>query len=137
LFIVGILTGVVLKFVVLRPQPFEVLSGIVVRVPAIADSSIPSFPSGQTLIVSIGAFFALTKFRRVSLKLLLGGEAALVCYSLVFVGVHWVTDVIAGILLATAVVPIGEAIFKRYLGAFIRRIADVLARILGNGILTV
>lgn len=66
-----------------------------------------SFPSGHATIVSAGAAVALALFRNTSRKLAvsigLAVEALLVCISRVYVGGHYPTDVVGGILLGVGV----------------------------------
>ena len=111
LFIVGIAAGEVLKYAVYRPRPYETISGIVTRVATDTDSS---FPSGHALIVSIGAVFALLKFKNKVVSVLLTVEAAVVCYSRIYVGLHYPLDVVGGVLLGTAIACLGLAILESY-----------------------
>ncbi len=60
LFVVGIVIGDAIKFVVYRPRPFETIDAMIRRLPVETDSS---YPSGHALIVSIGAAFSLVKFK--------------------------------------------------------------------------
>ena len=83
LFLVGIAFGELLKIAVYRPRPFVSVDGIVTRVVTDLDSS---FPSGHALIVSIGAAFSMLKFKRRIVGLVFVLEAAVVCYSRVYVG---------------------------------------------------
>lgn len=68
-----------------------------------------SFPSGHATIVSAGAAVALTLFRedgskkKLAVSIGLAVEALLVCISRVYVGGHYPTDVIGGILLGVGV----------------------------------
>jgi membrane-associated phospholipid phosphatase len=101
LFVVGIIAGEAIKLWMYRPRPFETLAGIITRVPRDNDSS---YPSGHALIVSIGAIFSLAKFRRKRFVLLLTLEAAVVCYSRVYVGMHYPLDVVSGIFLGGFIV---------------------------------
>lgn len=127
LFAVGIVAGELSKVVIDRMRPFETISGIVTRV-SIDSSS--SFPSGHALITSIGASFAIIKFRSRIVALLLTLEAAIVCYSRVYVGMHYPLDVAAGILLGVAITSLGllvmETVLRRHLG----RLTSVLEKVM-------
>jgi undecaprenyl-diphosphatase len=133
LFIVGIFVGEILKSVIYRPRPFEVLSDIIARVPLDRNSS---YPSGHALIVSIGAFFCLAKFKRRSVALLLTLEAALVCYSRVYVGVHYPLDIVAGILVGMTIMIMGLPILDRNLRDTLNRLVSLFAKVLGDGLIT-
>ncbi|MFB5599038.1 MAG: phosphatase PAP2 family protein [Nitrososphaeraceae archaeon] len=64
-----------------------------------------SFPSGHATIVSAGAASVSVLFRgttkRTILSIVLASEATLVCFSRIYLGVHYPLDVIGGILLGT------------------------------------
>ena len=111
-FIAIIIIGLSLKAVYYRPRPFlnPTLSSVDhVLVPKDLDSS---FPSGHALIVAGGAataFFFLRK--RYSIPLIV--EAALVSYGRVYVGVHYPTDVLAGVILGVAIAFIIYAILNK------------------------
>jgi membrane-associated phospholipid phosphatase len=71
-----------------------------------ADSEF-AFPSGHALIVSAGATVALLLFndtpRKLVISSLLAVEASFVCISRIYVGGHYLLDVIGGILLGVGV----------------------------------
>jgi membrane-associated phospholipid phosphatase len=129
LFIVGIAAGEVLKYAVYRPRPYDTIGGIVTRIATDTDSS---FPSGHALIVSIGAVFALLKFKKRVVSLLLTVEAAVVCYSRVYVGMHYPLDVGAGILLGVAIVSLGLLVLESDRVRILKRLAS-LVKILRAG----
>ena len=90
----------VIKDVIDRPRPN--VSGIE-TFPVSADTF--SFPSGHATIVSAGLATVSIMFRgnvkRTILFVALAFEAALVCFSRIYVGVHYPLDVLGGILLGT------------------------------------
>jgi undecaprenyl-diphosphatase len=120
LFLVGIALGETLKIVAYRARPFVGIETITTRVPTDLDSS---FPSGHVLIVTIGAAFSLLKFRKRLVSLLLSLEAAIVCYSRVYVGVHYPLDVVAGVLLGIGIVGIGLALLEGSIEAPLMKIS--------------
>ncbi len=131
LLVVGIIAGEAMKYVMYRARPFDTLTGIVTRVTRDADSS---YPSGHALIVSIAALFSLAMFRRKSIALLLTLEAAIVCISRVYVGVHYPMDVISGIFLGGFIVFTGMFVIKKYLSRMFNRLADLFQRIIMMGL---
>jgi membrane-associated phospholipid phosphatase len=100
--LVLMLIGNIAKDVVERPRPIIPDIGILIA----ADTEY-AFPSGHAVIVSAGATAALALFRgttkQLTVSLLLALEAALVCYSRIYVGGHYPLDVLGGILLGVGV----------------------------------
>ena len=92
-----------------------------------------SYPSGHALIVSIGAAFCLASFRRRILAGLLTFEAGIVCYSRVYLGVHYPLDVAGGVLLGIAIALVGTSLLRKYVQPHLTRTAEATERILGNG----
>lgn len=95
-------TGSIAKDVIGRERPIVPQSDFL-----LASDKEGSFPSGHATIVSAGAAVALALFRNSKTKLAisigLAAEALLVCISRVYVGGHYPTDVVGGILLGTGV----------------------------------
>ena len=132
LFVAGIVIGDTLKTVLVRPRPFETVAGIITRVPTAGDTN-SSYPSGHALIVSIGAVFSLAKFKVKWVALLLSLEAALVCNSRVFVGVHYPMDVLGGIFAGATIVFLGVFLIEKYGRHWLEMIGYVFWKITGNG----
>jgi membrane-associated phospholipid phosphatase len=131
---VGIVTGDVLKAVWFRYRPFDSASGvtgIVTRIVALDLDS--SYPSGHALIVSIGAVFSLLKFSRKGIAALLALEAVLVCYSRIYLGVHYPLDVVGSVFAASTIVFLGTFLLERYADDLGRMVDYVLGKLLGNG----
>jgi undecaprenyl-diphosphatase len=131
LFVIGIVTGDALKaFLPLRQRPYQTLSNIIARFGTDMDSS---YPSGHALIVSIGAAFSLLKFSRKWVAGLLTLEAAVVCYSRIYLGLHYFSDVVGGVLAGCTIVFLGTFLLEKY-AVELGRMADyVLGKLLGEG----
>ena len=130
LFILGIVFGEALKILVFRERPYHLISGIVLRGAGDVDSS---FPSGHAIIVAIGAVFSLIKIKKRAIGLVLTFEAAVVCYSRVYTGLHYPLDVLAGIVLAVAIVELGLFVMERYLSRQLTMLSALVVRILRDG----
>lgn len=138
LFVAGIVAGEVAKEVVARPRPAATVpinnlggTTIIARITLDTDFS---FPSGHALIVSIGAVYSLISFRKKWVAGLLTAEAAVVCFSRVYVGAHYPTDVLGGVLLAAAIVLSGIFVGRKYLQKQLEAVADALSKALGKGL---
>ncbi|MDG7010882.1 MAG: phosphatase PAP2 family protein [Nitrososphaerota archaeon] len=138
-FLGGIVVGEAAKYAVARGRPDELLAAVgggtpVVRIPLDTDYS---FPSGHALIVSIGAVYAAATFRRRWVAGALSLEAAVVCFSRVFLFEHFPTDVVAGVALGSAVALGGIFLGRRYLKGAAEYLADLLVKVFRNGPLRV
>jgi len=129
LFLLGALVGDLSKILLPRPRPFPTIP-VTLRVPNETDSS---YPSGHALIVSIGAAFCLARFRRRILAGLITFEAGIVCYSRVYLGVHYPLDVAGGVLLGIAIALVGTSLLRKYVQPHLTRTVEATERILGNG----
>ena len=136
LFVAGIIAGEAMKHAMYRARPFETLTSIIRRVPVDTDSS---YPSGHALIVSIGAIFSLAKFRRKSIALLMALEAAIVCYSRVYVGAHYPLDIVSGIFLGGFIVFAGTFVLERssYLKRVVNAFTNFAQKMLRGGLVSI
>ena len=94
----ALITNVALKNVVERIRPYETIPGLVRLIEAQPDFS---FPSGHSC-ASFAAAFALFKTlpgKRKIWKILCIVLAVLIAFSRLYVGVHYPSDVLAGILI--------------------------------------
>lgn len=135
LFFVGIVVGDMIKGVEFRPRPFETLLNVTLRVQPDFDSS---FPSGHALIVSIGATYALISFTRKKwLSVALAVEAAVVCFSRVYVGAHYPLDVLGGVALGLSIALLGLEVLEKYARNKIDSLVSHFSRRFGAGPLMV
>jgi membrane-associated phospholipid phosphatase len=138
LFLVGIVAGDLAKALVMRERIYTHIArtlagtpfGYVLRVSADTDFS---FPSGHALIVSIGAFYTLATCRRRWVAGFLTVEAAVVCFSRVYVGAHYPTDVVGGVALGAAIALGGLALERKYLRTWSARLGAYIEKLFGNG----
>ena len=116
--------GTAAKDIVARPRPVIPRADFLVA----ADREY-AFPSGHAMIVSAGAATVLVLFRdsprKLAISLALAVEAALVCFSRVYVGGHYPLDVIGGILLGVGISFI-FVVEERYVEQLLVRIKKIV-----------
>ena len=122
--LVIVLIGTAAKDIVARPRP------VIPRVDfLVAADREYAFPSGHAMIVSAGAATVLALFRdspmKLAISLALAVEAALVCFSRVYVGGHYPLDVVGGILLGVGISFIFVA-EERYVEQLLVRIKKIV-----------
>lgn len=91
----ALITNVTLKNLVARTRPYEVVEGLVLLIEKQRDYS---FPSGHTCasFAAVGVYWRmLPKKFGIPLVIL----AAMIAFSRLYVGVHYPTDVLAGLLI--------------------------------------
>lgn len=135
LFLVGVIVGDVAKSMYYRPRPYLADPvDIILRVARDMDSA---YPSGHALIASIGAAFCLARFRHKTVAAVLAFEAALVCYSRVYVGVHYPLDVVGGVFLGVAIALIGSLAVEKYLWRALEKLLEPILAALREGRLNI
>lgn len=87
-------TNIVLKHLLSRPRPWLVLEGLI---PLVAEPDPNSFPSGHSS-AAIAAAAAWWHYLPRPWRLAAAGAAVLMALSRLYVGVHFPTDVLCGIL---------------------------------------
>jgi undecaprenyl-diphosphatase len=126
--IVLIIIGPVAKEIIGRPRPILRDNSSFLIEP---DKEY-SFPSGHALLVSAGSAVMLALFRdsRKSLLISIGLtiEAALVCFSRIYIGGHYPLDVVGGILLGVGVAFMFIASAKHVSRQIIQPLSRVLKR---------
>lgn len=106
--IVLIPIGIISKEIVARPRPFIPDTEVILA----ADSQY-AYPSGHSMIVAAGAVVVIVmlnfnnnsspSWKKKAISIALAIEAAIVCFSRIYVGAHYPLDVVGGILLGVGV----------------------------------
>ncbi len=90
----------VIKHLIARPRPFQVLADVVSREPLVHGYG---FPSGHAAMATLMALSVYRFLPKAHAKLIVAGWIVLVCISRVYLGVHAPLDVIAGASLGALV----------------------------------
>ena len=101
---IGFTSSEIVKEVTMRQRPFLALPDVRLLIP---EPSSFAFPSGHTTSAFAAASGAVLAAKRLLQRVPLWGWgmlalAAAISYSRIYVGVHWPTDVVAGMLLGLA-----------------------------------
>jgi len=96
-FITGLIS-VLLKYIIKRPRPFEVLNlGVTHTFPS-WNSSFPSWHAGSIFVVIPFLYLCYPKFKWIWIFL-----GFLVTFSRIYIGVHYLSDIFGGILLGLGI----------------------------------
>lgn len=90
-----LITNVILKNLVMRPRPYEVVEGLHSLIGKVYGSS---FPSGHTTS-SMAAGFVMLTGQNKYLGIVAFVLAILIAFSRMYLGVHYPTDVLAGVVI--------------------------------------
>ena len=117
----------IIAHAVRRPRPFVTLRGVEVLVAKAHDYSFPSDHAVTAGAVTAGlwivAFYGPTALRRLALMSTV--LAIAVGFARVYVGAHYPTDVLAGLVVGAAIVGIGWVLLRGVLIGLTSRIAHV------------
>lgn len=95
----AVIDNVLLKNIVARPRPYDVITGLTSLVGAQKDYSFPSGHTGSSFAAAVVMLRMLPKRYGVPAVVL----AVLVGLSRLYVGVHYPTDVFAGMMIGTGI----------------------------------
>jgi undecaprenyl-diphosphatase len=108
IFLLTSITGTIIKYSINRPRPFITYDFI----QKASSGGSPSFPSGHTTDAFVTAAALSLVFRKWYVIIPVYSWALLVAYSRMDLGVHYPSDVLAGICLGTGMAIMGYRIFK-------------------------
>lgn len=105
----ALLVNVFLKNIVARTRPYEVIDGLTRLVGEQSDFSFPSGHTSSAFSVAVVMFMLMPKKYGVPALIV----ATLIAYSRLYVGVHYPSDVIGGLIIGILAAAICVAIYKK------------------------
>ena len=105
-----LINNIILKNIIARTRPYEVVEGLNRIIGAQSDYSFPSGHSGASFAVAVVMFMEMPKKYGVPALIV----ATLIAFSRLYVGVHYPFDVIAGVLTGTIYAVITVAIYRKF-----------------------
>lgn len=105
-----LLNNLLLKNLVTRTRPYEVIPGLTSLIGIQKDFSFPSGHTGSSFAAAVVMFRELPKkFGGPALLL-----AFLIAFSRLYVGVHYPSDVLCGALIGTGIAILTECLYRKY-----------------------
>jgi len=130
--IVGVtsLLGQILKFSIKRPRPYK-FSNSIDNINITSTNELASFPSGHTLMITVTAIFLCALFMKLVRNWWVRGViiaafsvlVLLVGFSRMYLGVHYLSDVLGAMLLAALVYVITSYVYGKVWKSICKRIA--------------
>ncbi|MBP8640618.1 MAG: phosphatase PAP2 family protein [Oscillospiraceae bacterium] len=105
-----IINDLIIKELVERARPYETIEGLNILVKPLSSFSFPSGHANSSFAAALSLTLAFSK--RGAWAYL---PAALIAFSRCYVGVHYPSDVLAGMLVGTLVALVGYKILHRYI----------------------
>ena len=105
----ALLVNVFLKNIVARSRPYEVIDGLTSLVGEQSDFSFPSGHTSSAFSVAVVMFMLMPKKYGVPALIV----ATLIAYSRLYVGVHYPSDIIGGLIIGILVAVICVTVYKR------------------------
>ena len=105
----ALLVNVFLKNIVARTRPYEVIDGLTRLVGEQSDFSFPSGHTSSAFSVAVVMFMLMPKKYGVPALIV----ATLIAYSRLYVGVHYPSDVIGGLIIGILAAVICVTVYKR------------------------
>lgn len=90
-----LVTNLLLKNLVMRPRPYEVISGLQALIGPLGDSSFPSGHATSSIAAGVVVLKGAPKYVGITAFVL----AVMIALSRLYLGVHYPTDVLAGALI--------------------------------------
>ena len=116
-YISGFAVGHIIKAIVERDRPYQTF-GEIQGLSTVFGSSMPSGHAISSIIIAIFAVFLVykltkNKFFRIAMTVTMAMFVFIVCLSRMYLGLHYLTDILAGLSIGAIVSTIGLFIFNR------------------------
>lgn len=94
-----LINNLILKNLIVRIRPYEVIEGLQILIPKQSDFSFPSGHTGSSFAAAIVFYRCMGKKYGIAAIIL----AVLIAFSRLYIGVHYPTDVLAGMITGIAI----------------------------------